>query len=473
MWKTAATILILLLGPSWLYGSPSSALSAAVADAARLPPTVRVLTRYLDLSALPPTMRADAIKTLAFHTNQLSRNPEFVRPRAVNDELLAVVLTDYGWKSTTWEKLANIEPYYHVQLLEQWPGGYSGATFYKPGRYRTPAAAPWLDAKQIAYLIIATQSQAPIVRADWWFVQSARQLSLDNNQTGAGYYDWLGITKRADFERLVKLNAKDSIEIGKEIRAAVERSGVATQNRQIVRLQALTGGYWTTLDTDDSTGRGNAIRNLGRGDYQHLAEEIYAPLSNGLFAYFLGDVNGKRQDSAPDFIGADDSPLRSGKDARIHVCKSCIACHTDGLRSIDDWVRRTLRSPLGLQSPDYAKYVELRRQYFSNLDRQLNRDREVYADAVKELTGWTTGANAIAFANLWNWYAIRDRSLEDIAREIGRDPAAFRAALQTYAAKTGTLDLVLAGLLQDPQSRIRVEMVEELMPVIYQAAGYR
>lgn len=465
-----AVLLWLLTGASAL-ASPQTALAAALTDARALSADAAARTRYLDLSALPADYREEAAKVGDFQINTLSRESQLIKLRRVSADLLAVVLDDYRLDPKTWEKFAHIDPYFHVQIeLVQsvwWEAGKDYAAGYYPTKVRVPASAPWLDANQTAELIRRTQSQAPLLRFDWWFVQTARQVSLNNRQTGVGYYDWLKLMKRADLEKLVVLDEKASRRIGRELRAAVEKSGVADQNRAVERLQSLTGGYWVTEDVKDSTGKGNAIRNLDRRDFVHDAEEIYAVLPNGLFVYWAGDAAGNRQDSAPDFIGADNSPLRTGNDSRIHVCLACIRCHTDGLRGIDDWVRRTLRPPLGLQSPDYAKFVELRRQYFADLNGPLDADRQVYDRALHALTGWKPPELARAYARLWDWYAERPRGRADLASEMGVDEKRVLAALQAVA-RTGALETVLAGLIQEPESKIRTTHWEEVAPVAFE-----
>src|SRR5207253_2525217 len=85
----------------------------------------------------------------------------------------------------------------------------------------------------------------------------------------------------------------------------------------------------------------NAVRNLRRGDFRHQAEEHYLTLPNGLPVYFLGNAQGERQDSAPDFIGSDTSVLNVSRDGRIHVCLGCVRCHAGNvLQPIDDWARK-------------------------------------------------------------------------------------------------------------------------------------
>lgn len=461
--------LMLALPLAGFAGGPGDAVAAALADVRTLPPTQQQNARYLWMGNMPLAQREDLLRVTAFWANSLSRAPEIVPPTTVGAELIRLHLADYDWKVEVWEKLAAIDPYFHVQTetagIERWGipdgnGGWKNVEERKVAKKKTSIHVALPDEKTAGALVSLTQSQAPIVRADWWLAQVARQLSLTNKQTGAGYYDWLGIKDRKDFEKLIRLSAKDSADLGKEMRAAVDRSGVATQNRQVVRLQSLTGGAWATLDTNDGTGEGNAVRNLKAGTFKHQAEEHYGTLPNGLFAFLLCDNEGVRQDTAPDFIGADSSLGRQGNDARIHAGLSCVRCHVEGLRGIDDFIRR---QPKVVSSPDYAELVQLRRQYFSNLNRQLDRDRSVYQESLQACNGLKPAANAKAVSEVWNRYVEELVGPERAAEELGVPVETLRRKL------AGTGDVLLAGLAATPPAPMTRTHLEESAGLLMQA----
>lgn len=466
---TVAILWILFSSTLVQASSPGEAIIAANVDCKSLGPDVRATTRYLWMGMVPLADREDLIRGLAFWTNSLSRSPEIVTPRVVGTDLIRLNLIDYDWKTDVWEKLADVDPYFHIQQeteqIERWgvpdgKGGWKNVEERKTGKKTIQSShITFPNNGATEELIQQTQSKAPIVRADWWMVQTLRQLSLSNKQTGVGYYDWIGVKNRKDFEKLLRLNVKDSIDIGKEMRAAVEQSGVATQNRQVVRLQSLTGGSWATLDTDDGTKEGNAIRNLKRGSFKHKAEEHYGTLPNGLFAFLLCDADGELQPSAPDFIGPDDSVHRRGRDGRIHVGISCIRCHVEGLRPIDDWVRR---QPKIITSPDYAELVQLRRQYFSNLQRQLGRDRLVYQESLMETNGLTPLENSKVVANIWNRYVEEPVGLQQAAAEIGVPQEVLKRKI------TGNGDALLVGLIATPPVTITRLHWEESFSMVMQ-----
>ena len=468
------------------YGSPAQAVRDALADAKTLPLGVVENTRYLSLYNVPPELRAEFVLALRFWTNSLSRESAFSFPRRVCDDLYAVNVLDYGpvWRDV-WERQADTDPYFHVQLVAEVER--SEKRDGKPVKVKktvTQSFLPfWLPVNESVQLGALTQSAAPVVRADWWLMQSSRQLSLNNDdKTGIGYYDWLGLKTVQDFERLCRIDSKASIEIGRDVRAVLTRSAIAIANRGIERDQALTGGHWKTLDSKSNVGRNNAVRNLGRGDFLHDAEERIGVLPCMLHVYFLNDFPGLlRQDSAPDFVGANDSPLHAGRDYRIHSASACVECHVEGLRGIDDWARRVLRSPLGFKSPDYNKLLELRRQYFSDLQDQLAEDNRLYCKALLRCNGLDPAANAAVFAKVLHWYSLRPRGPCEVAIELGVSEAELMAALRMEAAnppvtltvrsfgrvvaEVRPLDTLLAGLLNTPPEPLRVEHLEEIFSV--------
>jgi hypothetical protein len=432
------TIVLLLLSATAAVGAtPAEALAAALADAETRGPALVSRTRYFWLPITHPGDEA----ALRFWVNSLSREPELVAPRKVATDVWAVVLDDYGWDAAVWERMVEHHPYTHQTCRLWWPGD----RYYLAGWYTERRLGEWLDATAYARLSHLTGSRIPLVRGDWWIVQTCRQLSLDNRQTGIGYYDWFGIRKRADLDRLIDLDRAASVRIGRELRAVVVQgtSGVVQHDRIIERLQARTGAAWVTLDTNQS---GAVTAQLGPDEFRPLAEEAVVALPNGLWAYWLGDANGKPQPSAPDFLGSNHSPLVRGNDLRIHVGIACVQCHIEaGLRPIDDWARRTLRVPQGLATTSAADLVRLRRQYLSNLESKLRQDRQVYTDALATCCGLTPLGAAKALSEVYYRYQeVRD--LASLAVELGCTEAQLREALADYLREHGAWPQDLAAL---------------------------
>lgn len=415
------------------------------------------------------------------HLNMLSREPEIAGFVEVTPILLRIDIRDFDIDRKVLEKAKDIDFFFHARARVDADSPLVPKSVLPSPRRKAGAkkvivgAAPWLPAKEIALLVMHTQAESPILNAEWFFVQSARQLSLRNKETGLGYFDVLKVKDRDAFFQLVGLDEKASIKAKKEIRAALDESGVSAQNRQIVRLQGINGGVWITLDTDDQSDRGIAIRNLKRGDFLHKAEELYAPLPNGLPATFLCNDQGVRQESAPDFIGPDDSSLRQGKDGRIHSNISCIRCHQgDVLKPVDDWVRDTYRAdgPLRLQSPDKKLLLELKRQYFSDLNRALKRDREDYQHAIALATatkanpkGLTAKEASILYAKAWNAYVERPVTVAIAARELGVTPKHLLWSLKAAARAQGSIDPALAGFLKETPKVLKRPTWEDAYPI--------
>src|SRR5574341_230855 len=209
-------------------GSPSISLQAAVADARKLPSDQRQRTRYLTLYHLPERDHAEAAKVITFWCNSLSREADLTAPVNVQAGLLRVDLADYGWNAKVWDRLGEADPYFHAQvdvetfvIEKKWfdagteAGKPFAAGFYEVkvrAKVRRAAVAPWLDNSTAKELTELTGSGAPILRADWFLVQTAAQVNRV-----AGYYDFLGIKTREDYFKLIGLDAEAARRLGKEM----------------------------------------------------------------------------------------------------------------------------------------------------------------------------------------------------------------------------------------------------------------
>jgi hypothetical protein len=428
-------LLLLLSGPSW--AGPNEALAAASADIRKVPLSDQPFARYFDLSSIAEKSLPDFLAAFVFHINCLSKEADLVKPNdlaspylvLVTPILLRLEIRSLGWDRKVFDKLIDQpEPYFHflVDVEEEqdewfnWPGGKGkDGNDYPAGRYvrkvkvkvrKAQGSAPWLEASQIAGLVERTQSQIPIVRADWFLVQTAA-----NVDRKASYYQFLGIKNERDIAELCGLDVQKAIKIQREIAAIVEQSGVAINNRQIFRYQAIAGGYWETRDAKSSVGKQNAQDNLN-GDYDFDAKEVYFSLPNrlwGLAAVQAKDGNGAKagdlQESVPDFIAHDKKS--TSNDLRIHPSISCVRCHVEGLRPIDDWARDfyQIDPKLGgalLTSTDFEKYKRLKRLYLGPLEEDYEADQLIYTRTLARLLGkeWTPEKVAGAYAKVWQEY---------------------------------------------------------------------
>jgi hypothetical protein len=436
--------------PSTSAVSPPHAaeLRAALADARKIGPALSARTRYLSLLWVPERDRDDWRRVAGdFWPNATSREAELVKARRVTATLLALNGDDYGavWLAA-FDKLGDEDPYFHARL--------------NVGGKVVTSLAPWLPAQEAAELVALTQSPTAILRADWFFSRVAIQAGRK-----VGYYDLLGVKDRKDFDELIQFDRKKSQGIRREVAGIVARSGVANFPRQIFREQALTGGRWETRDVlDDNADARNAVRQLDQ-DYKHQAEEIYGFLPNGLFVYFLANADGTRQDSAPDKIGSDKTA--PGNDGRIHIGKSCVVCHSEGLRPISDWARRVYNGPISLNSPDPIQLRRLRQIYLGDLQSRLDEDNTAYARSLKKLTGWTTEESAKIVGRLWGAYVEADLLPSDVSQDLGLKEEVYLKRLRDYYAKNQLSDPVLASHIAIPPIPIRRDDYEQLVPIIY------
>ena len=490
-------VAVLSLVGSAIAGSPADAVRAATADLVRVPPDARPHVRYFSAYHADAEQRKEFAAVLSFWCNSLSREPDIVRPVECGPDLWRVDIRDYGWTRGTWEKLATEDPYFHVlgeRAVEAFAAeefdeygywqiggkqvskGTSGAEWVTTRKVPKPKAAivpgkktdipqpaPWLPAKEYGALAVALNSNLPIARVDWWIYQTAVQ-----KDRAVGYYDWLALGKaEKDFQELIGADVKLAQKVRKEIAAVVARSGVTLNNRSMERFATLTGSYWRTHDFKSSTFKQNTLRLLDgdtdppKGD----ASEQYGSLPNELFAFWLQNDKGERQDAAPDFIASDGHATST--DRRVHIGVSCVRCHSPGIQPIGDWMRSVYRGPVQLASPDYEKLRRLRQLYLSDLDGHVRGDQQRYAAALLKCNGLTSQANAAAFSRVWERYADTDLDAAAMAADIGCTEADLLKALKAQTK----IDPVLAGLLATPPVGVRREHWHETYSIMYSYMG--
>lgn len=447
--------------------SPADAVALAHADILTLAPNIRPLTRYLSLVHLPTQEeRIDAWRVLSYHVNILSREPDFGRPALIGGIVLRLNTADYGWDvAKTWERLGDIDPFFHIRVQQEF-GWYESDGVWTKTRVETKTAlAPWLSTSKeaqnaLAQLAILTKSGSPILHGSWFLAQTSQQADRL-----VGYYDWLSLgTDRKNFQELVGASPAQAKK-RKEIAAVILNSTVALHNRQILRQEAFGGSYWMTFDVFKSVDKNNAGRLLN-GDYfdNFDASEEIGYLPNGLLAYFLAAANGKRQDSAPDAIASDGKA--PGTDRRVHPPISCIRCH-EGLHAIDDWARKVYSPPLALQAVEYARLKRLRQLYLSNLQGALKNDKARYNEAVVDVTGgWTAEKLSREYAEFHRRYQEDEYNLDRLQWEVGIPAHRIKAALQAHLRAAGSLDPLLAGLIQEPELPLRAEHLEEIYSIL-------
>lgn len=471
------SIAAFLVSPVCLAQSPASELAAAHADALKLVGEEAHFTRYLTIYSIPEAKRKEYARLLDYWPNGLSREPDIVKPRKVTDTLYAVRLDDYGWRAEVWEKLLDApEPWFHVRVKipanvkparehkVYWRGGGSHpANWYFQEAARDQVVtvpAPWVDLAQAHELSLRLNTAVPIVRADWFVFQTGQEGGK------AGYYQWLSLKNGKDVDDLAGVNRTASRSILLELAAIVADSGVGLNSRLIVRFAGIGGSLIETRDTSDP--RKNPLRELDR-DFKPDAFEIYLTLPNGLFGFALLNNKGELQATAPDTIASDSKS--TNRDARVRVGVSCIRCHVEGLRPIDDWARKvfTRENELGLGSPDRDVYRRLKQLYLGPLERSLKEDVGRYSAALNDACGLKPGELAKLFSASWHDYESRPILTADIAREVGIPEKEFAERLKKYVQVTGTVDTVLAGIKAGVPTRR--EHLEEALPLLMPIIG--
>lgn len=477
--RLAIVILFLTAGAKAAEYPPDVAYRYAAADVRKLPAAEQPQARYFWLGNLPPEDREDWCRVLSGHVNTISTEGEIVKPAVVPGtqlSLLRINVGDYGkaWK-TQWERLAEVDPWFHVAQEQEWDyGAYDAYNRWVPkyGVKRVASQAPWLtetkesqqDLKALSEL---TQSNVPVVRGDWFLKQTAIQ-----SERSPGYYDFLGLKTQADFFKLVGFDAK--LASGRELREAVSKSGVAKQPRRIERQATVGGGLWRTFDNKKALDRKGDQRNPERtlnDDFKFDASEEFGPGPNGFMIFFLANAEGERQDSAPDFVGHDKTT--TSNDGRIHIGLSCIRCHgqSTGINDIDYWARGLFQPPLKLIATDEEEFRKLRRQYLKTMEPHIEDDRRVYDRAVLQATGVGVQAWSRSYARAWKQYEDSPADAARAARDWGMEEAEFKKRLLMTLEKHGQVDTVLGAFIRGKS--IETDQYEEITPLVYMALkGY-
>lgn len=468
-------LVFILLSLSFpVHASPQEAITLALQDIRQQPPNIHSQIRYLSLVHLPDKEKDFLLKVLSFHCNALSRESDIVIPTVVpktNGSLLRINLADYEWSASVWDQL--FDPIFTVKIqvgvIKNWPGGiwWEDRKYYPPNAFRyrpkevKTALAPWLPTAEAAELVNLTQSSSPVVRGDWFLWQTSLQVDRV-----PGYYDFIGVKNKKDFDSLVGFDAKLAKSAKRvELLEAVAHSIVTLQPRRIGAFPSLSGWYWQTFDSRLAVDENNPLRILN-GDHKFDAQEVFGHGPNGLMIWGLFDAKGDRQDAAPDFIASD--ATAPGTDRRVHVNLSCVRCHgqNSGINPVDGWARNLFTGDLRLQSPDYEKLKELRQKYLRDLESPIEDSRRIYARAIAQATG---GMKAMELSSAYGQaFANYDTpvSLERAARDAGLTPEDFQNRIKTYLLKTGSVDTVVAGFLGKRKGGIPPVQYHEAIPII-------
>jgi hypothetical protein len=457
------------------FGSPPEALAVAWADNMTLSNDDAKYARYLAQTQWEPKVRLQKVGTVNYWLNSLNRGSTKGRPTLLGSEaqVLRIDLRDYHLDPAVWERMGTFEanePYFHRPKV--WVGD-DKKTLKK---IADADGCHWLDVAKYTELRNRTYSWAPVVRADWFVWLTGQQVNRGPDGKTFGYYDFLGLGKKQqDFLDLIGADDKKNRQLQTIIAARVGRSGVALNNRGIARQGTVTGGaFWATADFKTSVGKQNVLRLLRDQDTQPPhgdASEQYGTLPNGLFAFFLVNADGTRQDVVPPDIAGDRNGIAN--DLQVHF-RSCAQCHVEGLRPIRDFVRQTFRGPAQLRSLEKGVFQELESLYLNNLDLKMHRDLEIYREALAAVNGLAPEENAARFRAMNEEYFGDEVTFPRAAFELGLTEQALHDALTRQTTdsfvRRALADPLLVGFNAfnaTPSVPLRREHFEELIPVLY------
>lgn len=479
--------------------------------------------RYLSLHNLPKEDRKNAkavtdktLNSLNSQYRQIKRTP--VIPANSDDPIvIRVNLKDYGISPRAWDYLADNgsgpvpipDPYFHYKAVkhvnstvkykeEEYEETVKETIGHEPGTNKPVtqdkkvkkirkvpiysdteetvySTAPWLAIEQdeklrgatMANLVKITNTQNPILRADWFNAYAT---------WAPAYYELIGLTLKPnpekdddakkrpkvyledDFNKLVKLDEKVALQ---EIVAAVADTKLVTLHNRILQrfttpVGTLGGSYWRSQDTDTGIDDEDYLNNIATFDTPKIkAQEVIATGRNGLHLYMLTDNKKRILDVAVANIAqhSDIMPTKL-QDKQIWAGRNCMLCHASGQNYIKDKVRTIAQGRIGLFITDKAKdrvlAVKIEEAFSPDIKAIVDNDNAKYAAAVLAATGLEAKTVGRLFEDVIVEYLDKPVNLEKMARAAGFEDAKLDEML-----REGTnLDYTLVSALQNPPEDI-------------------
>lgn len=420
-------LLVVLLVISLFVAAPArgqtiaSELDAALTDCKKLDATTAKYTQYLTLYNIEPESRVETVQAISSILNHISRSPVMVIPVRVNDTLIRFSLLDIApdrkdfeewWKAR--EKLADIEPYLHLQteVADVAPAettvllttntaavttaAVSPAPVFGTGKPQTtrqgnrqavvagPVAIPVIPIPALSTTASGNSSatanvdpkakvvklKTKIVSVDggWVGLEKAAKLSeltyskvplmradffADKATIPPFYYDFAGVPE--DINDWLKKFGTSKAELFDSLKsnhfANIVRSGVTDKFRRAGNETTRDGRIYWTIDNRGQNARKDVLRNPDQNlDFD--ASELIAIRSNGLHEFALSNNKFKRQDAVPPDIAIDSSVTPPEE---LKPMRSCIRCHDVAVAQKIDAVIR-----------DYPKLVTNQPGYETN-----------------------------------------------------------------------------------------------------------
>lgn len=503
-------LLLSLLISSVVKGyTPNIAAETAYKDAVNIPKQDRIFYRYLWW----PRGWGNAGLLTKAQQSLLSVRKPLPNPVYIAHGVYRIDFRESGWEKRfqVWEKFAAIDFVFHAKgeffkddtyEIYYPPGIYNGK-YYGPSYSNLKVkkgdvldvAAPWAnDEGYYDKLRQMLYTEVPILMGPFWLVRVMRQLDLDEQDNGVGYYNWFGIKNRNDFFKVIGLNEKVAEELEQEWRAWIKQSGVAVHERIAGAYNATTGKVWFTLDMKKQKGRGQPGRNLLPDELDVDAEEWFGHLPNKLpinaavaskANKALGIKAGDLQAFVPNDIAGDRSArnLEHTNDLRINP-STCWNCHGERkdyiVPFVDNVSEQHTRKTL-IVDP-YKKELDLLSSlYLQDLQREARLDRDEYAFAIARLThdsrrreqpyltvaGFTSIYMDAYYRYTWpkNDDGSKGVNLETACNEMGLEKWQFLKGLIAYNKSRKASDWILSEFMHDPPRTITRLAWEESYPL--------
>ena len=270
--------------------------------------------------------------------------------------------------------------------------------------------------------------EVPFVYVDW-FLATAVLPPL--------YHDILDLPETdRELERDLEVDVLRNLQSapGRRVwRAGFNDSGVSNHNRVVERHTSRYGAYWKSYDFAGSVGTQNIFTHPL--SFQQDGGEVVFNLPNGLQAYYISDGAGNRIDVAPTNIVS--NPAAS--DPAVHNGLSCIGCHTEGMKTFEDEVRRVIEQ---VQNPVFDKAHALRLYVDqATMNDLLDEDTERYRRALEKAGGVFGGIEPV-HRFYEGYHGPVDAAYA--AAAVGMEPEAF---LSEISKKSSLQRLGLTGLV--------------------------
>ena len=307
--------------------SPGEILNTIETHLMSLTPFNRAYARYFTLAHLynagePTGILQEYRKALYKLVNSLSWGVTVINPIPIDPQatIFYIDLRHYEWdRNDAWTKIEEEYPY-HIA-------------------FDAPAQLGLRN--QLGRLQTQMKTNVPSVHVDW-FIATASTPPL--------YHDLLSLplTDR-DLETRLEVDVAGNLRNAPGVRvwrAGFNNSGVSTNNRVVERHTSRYGAYWKSYDFAGSVGTRNIFTHPL--NFTHDGGEAIFNLPNGLQGYYLVNASGFRLDEAP--INIVSNPAAS--DPTVRNGLSCIGCHTEGMKTLEDQVRSVIESN---PNPPYNK----------------------------------------------------------------------------------------------------------------------